>query len=93
LDSAGDPPQAALSSSRSSFRKPRARQSINALLRKANARQFVRLKKRRMSSRKLEYEKLTEEQKQSLLRVIWEQFQEEEVHRSKDAKPEKKRVN
>ena len=46
-----------------------------------------------MSSRKLEYEKLTEEQKQSLLRVIWEQFQEEEVHRSKDAKPEKKRVN
>jgi hypothetical protein len=45
------------------------------------------------SSRKLQYEKLTEEQKQSLLRSIWEQFQEEEVHRSKVAKPPKKRVN
>ena len=46
-----------------------------------------------MPSRKLEYEKLTDEQKQSLLRVIWEQFQEEEIHRSQDAKPPKKRVN
>jgi hypothetical protein len=46
-----------------------------------------------MSIRKLEYEKLTDEQKQSLLRVIWEQFQEEEVHRSKVPKPTKKRSN
>jgi hypothetical protein len=41
----------------------------------------------------LEYEKLTDEQKQSLLRVIWEQFQEEEVHRTKVAKSDKKRPN
>ena len=87
------PSHAALSPSRSSLRKPLARQSINASLRKANARQFVRLNRRRMSSRKLQFEKLTEEQKQSLLRLMWEQFQEEEVHRSKDAKPPKKRVN
>jgi hypothetical protein len=46
-----------------------------------------------MSSRKLQFEKLTEEQKQSLLRLMWEQLQEEEAHRSKVAKSGKKRPN
>ena len=45
----------------------------------------------RMPKRKLEFEKLTDEQKQSLLRLIWEELQEEEAHTSKIAKPAKNR--
>ena len=59
--------------------------------RKANARQPLRLMNWRMPKRKLEFEKLTDEQKQSLLRLIWEELQEEEAHTSKIAKPAKNR--
>jgi hypothetical protein len=45
----------------------------------------------RMPKRKLQFEKLTDEQKQSLLRSIWEELQEEEASTSKIAKPAKNR--